>query len=505
MSLHDTLVYINTTVDSLSAHFNRLPGSAIIIRYVKSSYQHDPVRSALELCLFLFALRYFFASKYSFSKKDFVKLTDGEIDELVDDWNPEPLVEELTPEEEVDIEKVPVIVGAAGPKVKLASGKSAFNLASYDVLNMSAVESVKDVAAKTIYSNGVGACGPTGFYGYQDKHITLEQDIARFLGTESSIVYAQAFNTIQSVIPSFCKRGDIIVADKRVTMAIQKGIQISRSTVRWFEHNDMEDLERVLQKVVKDFAGVKPLTRRIIITEGIFESEGDMADLPRIIELKHKYKFRVILEESCSVGVVGKHGRGLCEHFNIPPTEVDMIVGSLANGFGAGGGYCASHAFAVEHQRISSAANTFSAALPAYLAASASEAIAVMESQPDRFVQLGNNVRVLRGILDRSTYMYSTSSPDSPFVTLRVRPDVLASRRIDDLEHTLQDIVDECLANGVLVTRLKYVASQEVFPPVPAIKIAVSGALSKKEIEKAGSVIKAAATKVLSKAPKAKN
>ena len=109
-----------------------------------------------------------------------------------------------------------------------------------------------------------------------------EADIAAHLGVPACIVYAQAFSTISSVIPAFSKRGDIIVADKGVNFAIRKGIQISRSTVRWFEHNDMEDLEKVLAKTVKEQAR-KPLTRRFIITEGLFENFGDMADLPKLV------------------------------------------------------------------------------------------------------------------------------------------------------------------------------------------------------------------------------
>ena len=109
-----------------------------------------------------------------------------------------------------------------------------------------------------------------------------EADIASFLGTAACIVYAQAFSTISSVIPAFSKRGDIIVADKEVNYAIKKGIQISRSVVRWYEHNDMEDLEKVLKKVTVEQQR-KPLTRRFIITEGLFESVGDMVDLPKIV------------------------------------------------------------------------------------------------------------------------------------------------------------------------------------------------------------------------------
>ena len=102
-------------------------------------------------------------------------------------------------------------------------------------------------------------------------------------------MYAQAFSTISSVIPAFSKRGDIIVADRAVNYAIRKGIQISRSTVRWYNHNDVEDMERVLEKVVRE-QRKKPLTRRFIVTEGLFENVGDMVDLPKIVRLSQGYR-----------------------------------------------------------------------------------------------------------------------------------------------------------------------------------------------------------------------
>jgi serine palmitoyltransferase len=115
----------------------------------------------------------------------------------------------------------------------------------------------------------------------------LENDIADFLGTEAAILYSQGFSTISSVIPAFCKRGDIIVADRSVNFAIQKGIQISRSTVRWFDHNDLNSLEEVLISIEKERKKRRgPLTRRFIVTEGIFQKDGAMVDLPKIVSLQ---------------------------------------------------------------------------------------------------------------------------------------------------------------------------------------------------------------------------
>jgi serine palmitoyltransferase len=112
----------------------------------------------------------------------------------------------------------------------------------------------------------------------------LERDIADFLGTEASILYSQAFATISAVIAAFAKRGDIIVADRGVNFALQKGLQISRSTIRWFDHNDYKSLEDVLQSVEKERRKRRgPLTRRFIITEGIFERDGAISDLPKLV------------------------------------------------------------------------------------------------------------------------------------------------------------------------------------------------------------------------------
>lgn len=114
----------------------------------------------------------------------------------------------------------------------------------------------------------------------------LERDIASFLGTEGSIIYSQAFATISSVIPAFCKRGDILVVDRGVSFAIHQGLKVSRSTIRWYDHNDMKSLEEVLESVAKEIKKKRlPLTRRFIITEGIFENDGQMSDLPKLVSV----------------------------------------------------------------------------------------------------------------------------------------------------------------------------------------------------------------------------
>ena len=321
---------------------------------------------------------------------------------------------------------------------------------------------MKEKAIQVLRTYGVGPCSPPGFYGTQDVHIKTEADIAAHLGTPACIVYAQAFSTISSVISAFSKRGDIIVADRAVNYAIRKGIQISRSTIRWYEHNDMQDLQRVLEKVVIEQAK-KPLTRRFIITEGLFENVGDMTDLPKIvrlfniravflliwvwqIELGHQYKFRIILDETWSFGVLGKTGRGITEHQNVDAGEVDMIVGSLAGPLCAGGGFCAGSDAIVEHQRISASAYTFSAALPAMLATTASEVLSMLQTSPDMLAAVRENIKTMWAQLDpRSDWINCTSSAENPIMILTLKPDLITSKQLGmaDQEQLLQEVVDE--------------------------------------------------------------
>ena len=503
MELHDAYEYIKTSAIGLGTYLRRVPGSAILLRYIKSNYQNDPIRSAVELFLFLFAVRYLLSPKYSTRKDNYVKLREDEIDELVDEWQPEPLVAELTDMERVDLDRTPMIVGPSGPKVKLSSGKTVLNFASYNIFNFAQSDYLKDRAIATLRAYGVGPCGPPGFYGTQDLHIKTETDVANFLGVPACIIYAQAFHTISSVIPAFSKRGDIIIADKACNYAIQKGLQISRSTIRWYEHNDMEDLERVLQRVAKEQAR-KPLSRRFIVTEGLFETTGDMCNLPKIMELKDKYKYRLILDESYSFLTLGRTGRGVTEHQNVDPNMVDMIIGSLSHYCGAGGGFCVGSQEIVEHQRISGGAYVFSAALPGMLATTASDTIGLLQIQgPELLTQIRELARVFRQQVEKSEVLEIMSAHENPLFLIRLKKDVVEDRGIGKglgEERLLQDVVEELLSQSYMITRCK--ALPGISPHQPRIKVTVSVGHTRKEVEKMGTALRQVAAKVVGRVKK---
>lgn len=201
-----------------------------------------------------------------------------------------------------------------------------------------------------------------------------------------------------------------------------------------------------MKAVAKDQAKTKRLTRRFIVTEGLFETLGDSSDLPRLIELKERYKFRLILDETWSFGVLGRTGRGLTEAQNVDPQQVDMIIGSLAGPLCAGGGFCAGAKEVVEHQRITSTAYTYSAALPAMLAVTASETVSLLQSNPDILTQSRENIKAMRAQLDpRSDWVMCTSMPENPILLLTLKPTVVSARKLtlEDQDRILLDCVEE--------------------------------------------------------------
>ncbi|KAJ6612112.1 serine palmitoyltransferase [Mycena sp. CBHHK59/15] len=469
-------VFLEYSLTNLDAAFSKIPGSAVVVRYVKSSHQNDPGRTLLELALVVFAIFTLLQSRTRADRngKHFIQFNDKEIDELVDEWTPEPLAAPLDAVEASDLAAVPIVVGPNGPKPTLVKQPSKIiaNLASYNFTGLAGKEVIKGRAIETLRKYGLGSCGPPGFYGTLDVHMALERDIADFLGAESAIIYSQGFSTISSVIPAFCKRG------------------ISS----WYDHNDLKSLEDVLDSVEKERKKRRgPLTRRFIITEGIFEKDGAMIDLPKLIELKFRKKYRLILDESMSFGTVGRTGRGLTELYNVPATKVDMLVGSMAIGLCSGGGFCAGSQNVVDHQQINGPSFVFSASMPALLAVSASEGIEILRSSPSILTKLQQNIRVARAILDDLDCISIPSHPASPIIHIHWDWD------IDAEERTLQLVVDEALKRGVMITRAKRLRGQEMVEARPSIKLAMTSELSAEEVKKAVKIVSQALKDVLRK------
>uniref|UniRef100_A0A7E4WCP6 Serine palmitoyltransferase 1 n=1 Tax=Panagrellus redivivus TaxID=6233 RepID=A0A7E4WCP6_PANRE len=244
-------------------------------------------------------------------KRPTIKLSEKQKEELIAEWDPEPLVPEIDPEDEQALAKPKYVDGKMTKHVKI-EGKEYLNVGTSNFLGFIGDSRIEEIAKKTIFKYGVGSCGPRGFYGTVDVHLDLEKELAEFLGCEEAVLYSYGFATIASAIPAYAKRGDIIYADKAVNFAIQKGLQASRSRIEWFDHNDPEDLERLLKKQEQeDKKNPKKAAqiRRFLVIEGLYGKTGQICPLKRYLELKWQYKVRIFIDESYSFGVLGKSGK----------------------------------------------------------------------------------------------------------------------------------------------------------------------------------------------------
>ena len=439
---------------------------------------------------FLGVIMYVVTRRMYSPKKKGSTLTEKEIEARCAAWKPVPLV----PEGSVAKEEV-VLDQACGATLKLQGDPKTYaNFASHNFLGLVGDAEVHNASKAVIEKYGVGSCGPRGFYGSIDVHINCEEEIAKFMGQKHAILYSYDVATPSSVIPAFAKGGDLIIADERVNFSIKTGLHLCKSAVVFYKHNDMVDLEAKLEDVMaRDKKNSKALNRRFIVCEGIYQNVGDVAPLPKLVELKNKYKFRLICDESMSVGTLGKTGRGLTEHFGVPTEEVDILCASMSNAIASVGGFCVGAYDIIKHQRLSGAAYCFSASLPPYLSQASISSLQVIDREPQRVSQLQANAQRMRARLTKlaplGLHLLGSSGDDGDVGA--VSP--LVHLRLDELDDPsrYQAIADKVKASGALLSATSYTVL-EVDPPPPSLRVSVSSAHTDKQIDACVDAIEAA-------------
>ncbi|KAG0584220.1 hypothetical protein KC19_3G194500 [Ceratodon purpureus] len=375
-------------------------------------------------------------------------LTETEIDQLCEEWNPEALHPPITDDMEMS---TPVLESAAGPHT-IVDGKDVINMSTADYLGLVGNPKVKEACNAAVEKYGVGACGPRGFYGTMDVHLDFEKKIADFMGTQDSILYSYGLATTTSVIPAFCKAGDLIIADDGVNWSLQNGLYLSRSKIKFFKHNDMKDLKAILEEVRKeDKRKKKPLNRRFIVVEAIYQNSGQMVPLDELVRLKEEYKFRVLVDESNTLGVLGKTGRGISEHFNIPVETLEIITAVMGHALASEGGICTGSAEVVSHQRLSGSGYCFSAALPPFLASAGIAAVEILEDNPQLLTRLHRNISIVHSKLATIPGISVGGDKLSPVIFLHLQKSISFAED----SSVLQRIVDLMLDEGVLLSVTK--------------------------------------------------
>jgi 8-amino-7-oxononanoate synthase len=282
-----------------------------------------------------------------------------------------------------------------GPVVQI-EGRKIVMAGSNNYLGLTAHPKVKEAALKAVQKYGTGCSGSRYLTGTLDLHIELEKRLAAFFGSEAVLLFSTGYQTAQGIIPTLVQRGEYVVSDRDNHACIVAGQMMAKGAtaelVR-YKHNNMEDLERVLQKLPTD-AG------KLIVSDGVFSTGGEIVDLPKLVELAKKYNARTLIDDAHAVGVIGKGGRGTASEFNLE-SEVDLTMGTFSKTFASLGGFVAGKERVINYLKHHSAALIFSASPTPAAVAAAIASLEIMEQEPERVTKLISNAdKVRKGLCE---------------------------------------------------------------------------------------------------------
>ncbi|PST27285.1 8-amino-7-oxononanoate synthase [Mesorhizobium plurifarium] len=273
---------------------------------------------------------------------------------------------------------------AAGATTMI-DGRKLINFASYDYLGLNRHAHVLDRAHDTITSFGISASASRLVAGERPQHVELEEKIAQFYGVDAAVCFVSGYLTNVAAISCLMGPKDLVIHDEFIHNSALAGIKLSGAARRFFKHNDTADLEHVLRTVAGDYR------RILVIVEGIYSMDGDIANLPALLKLRAEYGFWLMVDEAHSLGVLGRHGRGLAEHFGVDPHEVDIWMGTLSKTTSSCGGYIAGNAALAAVLKASAGGFVYSVGLAPVLAASAVASLDILASEPERTAALRRN------------------------------------------------------------------------------------------------------------------
>ena len=262
----------------------------------------------------------------------------------------------------------------------MMSGHKVLMFGSNSYLGLTNHPKVIEAAVEATRKYGTGCAGSRFLNGTLDLHLSLEKELAEFVGKEEAIIYSTGFQVNLGVVSCVTGRNDYILCDELDHASIVEGRRLSFSTAVKFKHNDMEDLERELQKCAPD-------ALKLIVVDGVFSMEGDIANLPEIVRLKQKYNASIMVDEAHGLGVLGRQGRGTCDHFGVTK-DVDLIMGTFSKSLAAIGGFIASDSSVINYLRHNSRSYIVSASNTPAATAAAPEALHILKSEPERIQHL---------------------------------------------------------------------------------------------------------------------
>lgn len=350
----------------------------------------------------------------------------------------------------------------------IGTSTNTLNLSSYNYLGFAQSEGpCADTVEETIRRDGIGMAGP--YPGSTKLLVEVEAQIARLVGKEAAIVFSVGFATNSTIFSALVESGCLILSDELNHASIRFGARLSGAAVEVFSHNNMSSLEEKLRQAISQG---QPRTHRpwrkiMVAVEGLFSMEGTMCNLPRILELKKKYKFYLFIDEAHSIGAIGSQGRGVCDYFKVDPAEVDILMGTFTKSFGANGGYVAADKEIIDKLRCTNAGQVYgeAPALPILTQISSTLRL-IADEDPlhageglERIQRLTFNSRYLRLGLKRLGFIVY-GHDDSPIVPLMLyHPAKMAAFSREMLQRKISVVVVTYPATPLELSRARLCVS----------------------------------------------
>ena len=290
-------------------------------------------------------------------------------------------------------------------------GKKVLMFGSNSYMGLTYDQRIVKAALEATKKYGTGCAGSRFLNGTLDLHIQLERELAEFVGKDEALVFTTGFTVNEGVIPCLVDRNDYIICDDRDHASIVDGRRLSFATQLKYKHNDMASLEKELQKC-------KPESVKLIIVDGVFSMEGDLANLPEIVRLKEKYNATIMVDEAHGMGVFGRQGRGVCDHFGLSD-KVDIVMGTFSKSFASLGGFVAADSDTINWIRHNARSYIFQASSTPASTAAALEALHIFQDEPERQENLW---KVTNYALDEFRKAgFEIGDTESPIIPLYVR------------------------------------------------------------------------------------
>ena len=357
------------------------------------------------------------------------------------------------------------IDGKQGTEVDMG-GHKVLMFGSNAYTGLTGDERVIEAGVKALRKYGSGCAGSRFLNGTLDLHVKLEKELAAFVGKDDALCFSTGFTVNSGVIACVTGREDYIICDDRDHASIVDGRRLSFSTNLKYKHNDMEDLERQLKKC-------KPESVKLIVVDGVFSMEGDLANLPEIVRLKHKYNAAIMVDEAHGIGVFGRDGRGVCDHFGLAD-EVDIIMGTFSKSLASIGGFVAADKSIINWLRHTARTYIFSASCTPAATASALEALHIIQQEPERIKALWDVTKyALKRFREEGFEIGETESPIIPLYVRDTEKTFTATARAFDEGVFINPVIPPACAPQDTLVRVALMAThthEQVDRAVAALK-----------------------------------